>query len=444
MLCVIGLKEFLVGNTTTFGLLDKHLRRAAYDLSQDWIGITRSSEVPVAVIDIGGPCPTKENPNPRRSLEDALTAVLQRDPAAVAIDVDFSPGVDLSCKHAEVPAAAPKVPLDCSAPNPEAEEWTDRGGPPFFQFCLATKRKIFLGVYRQQYRSRDQWLGAAMYAPLAASLLIPAAGLEPEPESEQREQARLYMGRYVQGCDRLDSVSQRLATAYGRDERPLLRRLLSTATPGWMKKRLFGEFIESDQVRTTSATMASIFLVDFSALKPLQEHRRKWANGELSGDDSLQGKLVLLGYTDLSNPETDRFIAPGEQEQAAGVFWHACGTDTLIHGALLQPTALGSLVLDLVTYLPIIVLITWLNLHVSEEYREAVAERVESIATKVLAVLIFLCGTYFVGRLRIIWADFLIVALIVLIHPPLERSLTLCGEWLWKKMTEVPGSHKEG
>jgi hypothetical protein len=436
LLFVIAVKELLVSHTTTFGLLDKHLRTAAYDLSQDWIRVTRRGKIPVAVVNIGAlsPCPTPENPNPRKALQQALAAVLQQEPAAVAIDIDFSPGADLSCRNAVVPYAAATVPIDCSAPAVSDLEWTDRGGPPFFQYCLATKQKIFLGVYRQQYHNRDQWLGGSEYAPLAASLLVPPEGLEREEGKKEGQQARLYMARYVQGCERLDSVSQRLALAYGHDARPTMRRFIGSIVPAWLKSRLIGNFIEGNRVVTSSASSASIFLVDFSALPKLEEEQATFSNGALTHAEDLKGKLVLLGYTDVKNPATDKFIAPGEQEQAAGVFWHACGADTLISGALLQPTPLGSLVLDLALYLPIILLVSWANVHFKEGHGEETRERVEWFATKALALLIFLCGTYFVGRLRIVWADFLIVAVIVLIHPSLEEHLTLSSRWIWGKI----------
>ena len=431
------LKELLVSHTAMFGLLDTHLRRAAYDLSQDWIAATRQGEIPVAVVNISSlsPCPTQANPSPRQALESALAAVLREDPAAVAIDIDFSPGKDLSCENPVVGYSAAGVPKDCTARNPSAMEWTDRGGPPFFQYCLNTKQRIFLGVYRQQYHSSDQWLGGESYAPLAASLLVPPEGLEPQSKSEEGQQARLYMGRYVKGCDKLDSVSEKLAAAYGRDERPLLRRLVGNSISRRTKARLIGSFLESERGPRSTPFAASIFLVDFSALKSLEDDQATFADGVLTKRGSLTGKLVVMGYTNINDPATDKFIAPGEQKQAAGVFWHACGADTLIRGALLQPTPLGGLVLDLTLYLPIVGLITMLNLFVTEEsHRETVVERVESIATKVLALLIFLCGTYFIGRLRIIWADFLIVAVVVLIHPALEHYLSLCSGWLWKKI----------
>lgn len=444
LIVVILLKNWLVSDTVTFGLLDKHLRRAAYDLSQDWIVATRHEEIPVAVVDISSlpACPTPDDPTPRRSLQDALAAVLRQDPVAVAVDVDFSPGTNLSCSNREEPPAVSLVPKDCSAKLPELE-WTDRGGPPLFQYCLRTKEKIFLGVYRQQYQQPANWLGAEPYAPLAASMLVPARGLEEDPGENEGLQARLYMDRFVQGCANLNSISQQLALAYPGDERSWLRLAMSAATPNRVKSWLFGTLVENQSLETSSRSSASIFLVDFSALPALEQDQAKFVKGELVNGGSLRGKVVLMGYTDMKNPATDRFIAPGAERQVAGVFWHACGADTLIRGPLLQPTAMGDIALDLGLYLPVIVLITLLNLHFTEEsYREELTERTESIATKVLALLIFLCGTYFIGRLRIIWADFLIVALIVLMHPQLERDLDGLLGWLWRKIKAVPAPHR--
>ncbi len=248
------------------------------------------------------------------------------------------------------------------------------------------------------------------------------------------------MTRFVEGCSVLPSLSQGLAKAYSKDERPLLRRWLSAATPGFAKRHLIGSIIEQEKTSVPfKGLRASLFLVDFSALKTLRQTKATFTHdGVLVNGDSLAGKLVILGYTDLHHPDVDRFIVPGEEAMEAGVYWHACGADTLVRGELLQPSWAGAIALDLGLYLPIIGIVTLGSLYYSDKPgREIAHERVERLLTILLAVGILICGTYIVGWMRVIWADFLIVALIVLFHPSLEQFLESAGEWIWESGKKV-------
>ena len=76
-------------------------RRYAYDWQQLRLAVMRRDPTQVAVVDISWlpPCPDKKKGIlfPRTALVEAINAVLAHGPAAIAIDIDFARGPDVSC-----------------------------------------------------------------------------------------------------------------------------------------------------------------------------------------------------------------------------------------------------------------------------------------------------------------------------------------------------------
>ena len=153
----------------------QHIKQTAYDISQVWLATSRdSSHLPIAVVDISTlqPCPQRLADGsvlyPRQALEAAITEVMKQKPAALAIDIDFSPGKDIRCP----PLDTEELERDKELPADQLQ-FSERGGPPFFDFCLDQERPIFLAVYRSQYDAPDQWLGSLDYSGLAATISLP-------------------------------------------------------------------------------------------------------------------------------------------------------------------------------------------------------------------------------------------------------------------------------
>lgn len=409
-------------------IVGEHLKQTAYDISQVWLTTSRdSSQLPIAVVDISTlePCPQRLADGsvlyPRQAMEAAVAEVMKQKPAALAIDIDFSLGKDIAC----APLDAEELERDKELPTDQLQ-FSERGGPPFFDFCLDQERPIFLGVYRSQFESPDQWLGSPDYSGLAVTISIPSEPNGEEEVAKEPDGVRRSMTRQIahESGTALDSLSFALSKHKPRQlswTQRLLERL-----PG-------GTFPIIQTVEVRDGFKLDKFLVDFSSLKRLEETKVFYRDGKLTPGEDLNNKLVLMGNTDTAEA-VDKFIAPGEVQQVAGVFWHASAVDTLLRGILVQPTKKSELLLDLLFFVPLTLLVFGLRMaYAAKPEVHMPLHRIESIGTKIAAVVIFLFGTYFVSTTRLMWDGFLLVALVTALHPTIESYFRSAARWLWQK-----------
>jgi CHASE2 domain-containing sensor protein len=414
-------------------IVGEHIKQTAYDISQVWLAASRdSSDLPIAVVDISTlqPCPLRLADGsvlyPRQALEAAVTEVMNQKPAALAIDIDFSPGTDIRCP----PLDTEELERDKELPTDQLQ-FSERGGPPFFDFCLDQERPIFLGVYRSQYASPDQWLGSPDYSGLAVTISLPnesggEEGVTKEPDGVRRSMTRQITHEHETA---LDSLSFALSKHKPR-QLSWTQRLLEQLPGGTFP------IIQTEEVG--QGFTLDKFLVDFSSLRRLEETKLAYRDGKLipHGQD-LKDKLVLMGNTDTEEA-VDKFIAPGDVKQVAGVFWHASAVDTLLRGILVQPTKKGELLLDILFFAPLTLLIFGLRMAYADKPDVHLPlHRIESIGTKIAPVVIFLFGTYFVSATRLMWDGFLLVALVTALHPTIESYFRSAAGWLWQKRREA-------
>lgn len=419
-------------------IVGEHIKQTAYDISQVWLAATRdSSEVPIAVVDISTlpPCAQRLADGsvlyPRQAMEAAIAEVMKQKPAALAIDIDFSPGTDIRCPAVDTE----ELERDKELPTDQLQ-FSERGGPPFFDFCLDQERPIFLGVYRTQYDSPDQWLGSPDYSELAATISLPI-----EKRSEEEEVAKEPNGEADGEADGVRRSMTRQITHESGTALDSLSFALSKHKPrqlSWAQRLLEhlpgGTFPIIQPVPVEEGFRLDKFLVDFSSLKRLQETKLAFRDGKLTSGEDLSDKLVLMGNTDTAEA-VDKFIAPGEVKQVAGVFWHASAVDTLLRGILVQPTKKGELLLDLLFFAPLTLLIFGLRMaYATKPEVHIPLHRIESVGTKIAAVVIFLFGTYFVSTTRLMWDGFLLVALVTALHPTIERYFKSVAAWVWNHL----------
>jgi hypothetical protein len=405
-----------------------HLQQAAYYISQDWLARSRGEQTSVVVVDIsslGDPCSAARDRSeqaPRLQLKKAISAVVSEKPAAVAVDIDFSPGLLASCD------------------SRNGVQWTDRGGPPLFDFVLQQDVPVFLGVYRTETAAPAQWLGAQGYEKLAVSLLLPP---ERAPSYEKQEHpadigVRRSMPRQLRvgTAQPLDSMAFALAKTLPQTS---WRHRLTRVLPHWAFETVHPDTPVKD-------VSVDTFLVDFSALDYLQENLWRYKDGKLEPPDNksaeLGSKLVLLGYADANaihgqdDPQTgsrqlDRFTVPGSLREVPGVFWHACATDTLLRGELIEPTSNGKFLLDTLFYVGLVLLpIAGMRWHYRRRrVNKPSPHRLESRAAKLSALIVLLAGTVLVGVTRLMWDDFLIVAVVSMMHPTLHEYTAEGADW---------------
>jgi len=408
-------------------IVGQHLRQTTYDISQLWLAARRDTKnVPVVVVDIGSlkPCPERlpdgKMSSPREELKQAITTVMNEGPAAVAIDIDFSPGTDIRCN--------PVSEHDQRSENDEGA-FTDRGGPPLFQFALKQPHPLYLGVYRTQLEAPDRWLDSDDYRKLAATLTFPPEHSDEEEGTESNDdQIRRYMTRQI--------INEH--EGYALNSLSFALSQHKAVKLSWLQRwveQLRAAVLPLIETNEQDGRKIEKFLIDFSALRHMEQTTATYIDQKLVlRGSSLNGKLVLLGYTETAEA-ADKFIVPGDVRQVAGVYWHACGVDTLLRGVLARTTERGERLLDGLFYLPILLFIVALRIAYLKRPDIHIAEhRIESIGTKIAALLVFLLGTYFVSSTRIMWDGFLLVALISLLHPAIERYCRSAARWIWSRI----------
>ena len=178
--------------------------------------------------------------------------------------------------------------------------------------------------------------------------------------------------------------------------------------------------------------MSSEFLVDYSPLALLASSAPDALNpGELAKAD-LNEKIVLLGRTKNT---TDTFTVPGKPEQPyAGVFLHACAIYTLETPAALSPLGVG----PHRHRLPVLSSrfsgrLSLIRLNRHKQGEEVVMEhRVLRRMINFEALFLIVGAVWLVPYTHLMWDDFLLVAIVLVAHSPIEHATLDIGRWLDK------------
>jgi CHASE2 domain-containing sensor protein len=387
----------------------ERLKSDTYDLLQERLSSAISKEdLPVIVVDISESDALKakttdgsEAVTPREPLIKLITAIAKQKPRAIGVDVDFSPDPD---RH------------------------LPRTDPEFFASCLrlrsVTNVPIFLGIFRSQALLPEEWLGSRDYEPLAASIVIPT------------DAKKMAWWIQVDG-DRsrtLPTLSAALADASHKSDwqppRPVRWLLVSL-----VEKKL------------ASTVKVAEFLIDYSPLEVLVKDKTRLKDlvkqPEVAPElhEHLTDKIVLIGNATLGKT-SDTFVVPNQSSPIAGVYVHACAAYTLIKGPLYEWRPMIRLALDIL----LSALVFGIVIGVREYYRlrtdRVVAARRLSVALALLIVfVVILVAVLLVPRTRIMWDDFFLVIVVVLVHPSVEHRAGKLWTWLqngrrfvWRKL----------
>ncbi len=334
------------------------------------------------------------NATPRDKLLALITAIGAARPQAIAVDIDFSPLED----HPE----QPYTPED----------------PNFLRALLRLRAEtgipVFAGVWRHDAGGREQWLGGAEFAPLAAGL-----GIARE-EEDPVERLPLTFVSAADGAT-LPSLSLVLAQAGGATAP-------EDGAAAWFRRRVTGPY-EAGPVTVTEYT------ANFTALAPMIKQRVSGSTPEeIPGlREHLHGKLVLLSDADLSQ-RADPFTLPAHRnEPVPGGYVHACGTASLLSGAPAALTTAGRFLAGA----GFIALLMGGFALVERRVRlgrgrinEKFAGRAAVLAAVALAVILFMR----LGRLA--WTDVIYLSAGLLLLQPLARHLSAAAKGIstaWRK-----------
>ena len=377
------------------------LEMAGYKFLQHRLSAT---QVPIQILDIGSlAVDPLVDATPREPLKRIIGAVADQNPAAIGVDIDFSPPVH-----------------EVTYIHPDDED--------FFQFCqnIVTKRKIpvYLGINRRVALPKEIWLLSKDWQDLGAIIKI--------PERDNR-----WMPAWIETAN-ARSMSAALASGFQETHCRSAERL----------KRL--KLVEQISEKKGKGLTVGEFLVDYSALDLLKNHQTIRTINEITIRDQghlFEDKIVLIGD---SKKATDLFVPPDRSQPFPGVYFHASAAYTLMKRPLYHITGLGRFLIDLLETASILLAILWIRLYFKNKTRKEVAtHRLEGAFTILIVLAGIVIGVLLVQKTCVMWSDFILALAALLLHPSIERRL---GK-MWGKIKQrsprflnwlVFGKGKEG
>jgi hypothetical protein len=376
----------------------QHISLATYDGIQSML---RAQDCPIVVVDITAlrsePWANGRTLTDRKQLAELVSLLAQARPAAIGIDIDFSPNYD--------PLSPPGSPPVYHAP--------DSQDPDLFDLCLRLRQDglpVALGVYRSSSAPRREMLVEPRYADLAADIRVDIADNRVVPAAF----------RWRRGESEVPTLSSALAGAY---------RQAQADPPSWLRWALHREVL----AQAGREGQAREIFVDFSPIDSLVSQRVDFldAAGNIDAQafeairPRLAGKILLLGAADPQNPR-EGFSVAGRRAAYPGVYLHASAVYTQLRSPLLALTPAGRIALDVTLAAGVLAAIYLLRWRLAPRLARASAawqQRLPLLITLAAMSVTFVAGVGFVNFTRIIWDDFILVFAGLCLHLPLERTV---------------------
>ena len=361
----------------------------------------RADEVPV-VVDISSlPQVPRAAADPelvtdRKLLEEVIKQVVYLKPAAIGVDVLLDP--------------------------PDALTDDERA---LLSYGLEAPVPMFVGIFDGAVRGPTAWLGEERFSKLAAYVLIPKPSENPVTTSMIREMTLRGTAEPIQ------SMSLALARAKTGDEergKPLGTFLADSLH--WLIER--EREVELEEFRSVE------FPINFGALPQLRESTVRTTVSPsrqviltIPPSATLEKNVVLIGRAETGKT-VDTFTVPAASEPVAGVYVHAAATHTLLAEPLFRPTIWGRLFGDLVAALLPLWFVLRVRLSKSRLAADtASADRFATVLMAITAIGVFVLGYFWIVATGILWTDYLMVVIALLLHRPLERLLHAIYRGLW-------------
>ncbi|WP_080407497.1 CHASE2 domain-containing protein [Burkholderia ubonensis] len=393
---VIAFAIWLLQNVLEKTELGKRIELGTFAFLQSVVpDFDPKDRLPVVVVDISG-IPGGANVRditPRDKLRPLIDAIAKAHPAAIAVDIDFSP---------------------------DEHWWRDPHDPEFFDFCMDLRAKptevpVFLGAFLARDDGQDAWLGSSLFADMAVDVQV---GLESSADVTSR--AYTHFLSLDHPNDRpLKTMSYALAEAYIGEKYehrtwPMAPRLL------WLLP------IES-LVKPLSTKDPAIFgesdgyLINYSKISQIKHETLLTITNESAIEFTkyFEHKMVILGRTEAA----DRFSPPGGPPEA-GVYAHAVAAYTFAIAPIFELKLPTRISLDLIFTSPLFALILF-PARPRENCEPLLAQRLADERENRWAWLSALCvvilGFLLMRTMQIMWLDFILVAAAQIVHPSVKR-----------------------
>lgn len=387
----------------TYNLLQGHLAASPVPDSLQVIVVDISSIKP-RVVDDGI---SQRLVTPRDEIERLLKNIAAHHPAAIGVDVDFSPQVQESTYQA-----------------PDDWKFFDEVIKLSEELRNATgdsARGIYLGVGRN-IGDRDSWLGEAKYANLAGGIVVPFAENGPVIRSMPAylQPVAECGSTHHETCGKLPSLAW--AMVNGRQAQLKDMRQDFMVSQSEFERSSRGN--ESDD-ETAAKIVGEDYLVDFGAVDKLERETFP-ASGVTAAPDQdsiFRNRYVLLGDKDLSLVG-DRLVVPGHAEQIKGVYAHASAIYTLVQRPLYALRPFVDIVIDVLLGALSLVVVGWLRFYFAKRGPENVSkDRVDALTTFAVILMLVGIGYFAVYRWRLVWIGYAIVIMMQLLHLVVDRTL---------------------
>lgn len=337
---------------------------------------------PVVVVDISKlPGGRIDQPTPREDLKTIISALadLQPQPRAIAVDINFSP------KGSKYSAA-------------DDEE--------FFEFCLAIRNQkkvpVFLAVAETKTAPPEAWLGTEEYEELAVAV-----------PGDKNDASRIpLLVKSPESSKPLNTLNYALALEY--------RRTLAQPHPwiGWAvdKNVELADELQHETLVTEGGTIEYVErMVNYSKLNQMKlaAHSDLDAASIKRAAANYSNKLVILG--DL---ESDAVYVPGYGIYP-GSLALGSATYTLIKEPLFEFKCWMRLLLDFLIAGSIIVAVALIRRKSPDKSWTSK----QSLFITAAVLVVWFSGWGLVKWAGVLWLDFLLVALALLLHPKTEHLI---------------------
>ncbi|HEY4739663.1 MAG TPA: CHASE2 domain-containing protein [Candidatus Acidoferrales bacterium] len=423
--------KLLIGLVITLGMWwlakwveEKHFyfgtqaRELVYDVIQHGLGTVARQNLNVIVVDVSdvGWTPRKDPNQPReydytdrKQLRDVVMKIADQSPAAIGLDIDFTPYPIQLEDDDEFLACL----LARSTGYRESADSLANG--PLSPACFSTPNH-YVPIYVATYTSLALGPVYALERPEYSALAAFAGAVIPSQYEAPRRMVDTIEIRYG-----LPGSGSWVVNSLSVAMHPKVQQNSLANIPG---------VAESISLAPHNEVPATEFYVDYGSIDRIEA--TTVASASLMDPkqpqivNSLKGQYILVGRG-KGTTDMDQHNIPGRLDRRySGVYLHACAIYTLDSGpllALLLPR--GRLVLDLSLFLLIFGVVE-LTIFARKRFLQAQTRAgvLHLVVTVLVVVAAIVGGIYLAGSFRIMWDDSLFVAVGLIGHAVIDHVFT--------------------